>query len=61
MAFRPHLPPQRDQTGQTSIEYVGMVLVSAAVIVVFLKAAPGIGGDIVSALKDQIDAILGGG
>lgn len=48
------------EDGQTAIEYLGMLLVSAAVIAVFLKAAPGIGDQIVSAIKDQIDAILGG-
>ncbi len=52
-------PARRGEDGQTSIEYLGMVLVSAAVLAVVLKAAPGLGEQIVDLLQKQIDAILG--
>ena len=48
-----------DESGQTSVEYLGAVAVVVAVVGVLLAAAPGIGEQIVDAIKSQIDKILG--
>ena len=55
-----HLPVRAGrQAGQTSVEYLGMVLVIAAVVGVLFKAAPGFADQIIGILKKQIDVILG--
>jgi Flp pilus assembly pilin Flp len=48
----------RDERGQSSVEYLGMVAVVVAVVGVIIAAAPGIGHTIVDAISDQIDKIL---
>ncbi len=49
----------RDQRGQTSVEYLGMIAVVVAIVGVIIAAAPDIGRSIVDAINDQIDKILG--
>jgi hypothetical protein len=50
------MPRLRDDRGQTSAEYIGMILVVGAIIAVVLAAAPGIGATI----THRIDCAIGG-
>ena len=56
------LPAHRltQQRGQSSIEYLGIIAVVAAIVGVIIAAAPDFGRDIVNAIGSQIEKVLGG-
>ncbi|GIG39076.1 hypothetical protein [Cellulomonas phragmiteti] len=47
----------RDDRGQGSVEYVGIILVVVAIIGVVIAAASGLGGTIVSRLSEAISGM----
>jgi Flp pilus assembly pilin Flp len=50
----------REERGQTSIEYLGILVVVVAVLGVIIAAAPGFGNKITSGINKLIDQVLGG-
>lgn len=48
----------RDESGQTAAEYVGIIVIVAAIIGAI--AATGIGDTLANALSDAVDSITGG-
>jgi Flp pilus assembly pilin Flp len=49
----------REERGQTSIEYLGILVVVVGVLTVIIAAAPGFGEKITSGINDLIDKVLG--
>ncbi|WP_282696951.1 Flp family type IVb pilin [Streptomyces sp. CC208A] len=56
--LRHHAPP-RDDRGQTAVEYLGIIVVVAAIIIAI--AGTDIGSSIMDAITEKISAITGGG
>jgi Flp pilus assembly pilin Flp len=50
----------RDERGQTSAEYLGIVVVVAAIIIAIVGQATGISGKVVKGIGDAIDKIAKG-
>lgn len=48
---------RRDDRGQGSVEYVGIILVVVAIIGIVIAAASGLGGTIVTKLTQAINSI----
>lgn len=53
-------PSRRSQLGQTSVEYLGVIVVVAALVAVLLTAAPGVGRTITCKIEAQISRVGGG-
>lgn len=51
---------RRDERGQGAIEYMGVIVVVAIILVLVIGAATGWGGDIVSAIGERISEIAAG-
>jgi Flp pilus assembly pilin Flp len=51
----------RDQRGQTSAEYVGLVVLITVLVVAFVAAAPGIGQTITNGITTLIQKIVSKG
>ena len=51
----------RDEEGQTSIEYLGIVVVVGIILAAILAAAPGFASSITSEISEQIKNITGAG
>ncbi len=50
----------REERGQTSIEYLGILVVVVAVLGVIIAAAPGFGQKITQGINNLIGKVLGG-
>jgi Flp pilus assembly pilin Flp len=50
----------KDQRGQTSAEYLGIIVVVAAIIIAIVGQATGISGKVVKGIGDAIDRIAKG-
>ena len=50
----------REERGQTSIEYLGILVVVVAVLGVIIGAAPSFGDKIVQGINNLIGKVLGG-
>ncbi|GAB2451721.1 hypothetical protein [Xylanimonas ulmi] len=46
-----------DERGQGSVEYVGIIVVVAAILVIIIGAASGIGETLVDKITEQIDLL----
>lgn len=48
---------RKDETGQGSVEYVGIIVVVVAIVLVIIGAATGIGETLLEKLQEQIDKL----
>jgi hypothetical protein len=51
--------PHRDDRGQGTLEYVGMIAVAAILVIAILQATKSV--DLAGFFTDQIDRVKGGG
>ncbi len=50
-----------DDEGQGGVEYLGVVIAAALLVLVIVGAAEGFGGDIVDGIRDKVQEILDAG
>lgn len=52
---------RRDERGQGAIEYMGVIIVVAVILVIVIGAASGWGGDIIGAIGERIQEVISAG
>jgi hypothetical protein len=57
IAFSTRLPTASDERGQGTLEYVGMILVAAIIVVAVLQATDAV--DLGSVFRDAIESVTG--
>jgi hypothetical protein len=50
----------RGELGQGSIEYLGVIIAAALIVLAIIAVASGIGSDIAGGIRDQVENVIGG-